>query len=55
MCSFIREKILKFVMCSIDCEQSPYFFTFIEGSGFSHARGHLRLLRVFLDGPMPAV
>jgi len=44
-------------MCSIDCEQSlhVHFFTFVEGSAFSHARGHLRLLRVLLEGPMPAV
>ena len=27
-----EKKILKFVMCSTDCEQSLYFFTFIEGS-----------------------
>ena len=34
----IRKKILKFVICSIDCEQSLFFFRFIEGSASPDSR-----------------
>ena len=33
-----EKKILKFVMCSIDCEQSLFFFRFIDGSASSVSR-----------------
>ena len=48
----------------LDCEQSLFFFRFSEGSAgererraarkegtFRHARGHLRISHVLLDGP----
>ena len=58
--SFIRKKMLNFVICSIDCEQSLFSLDLLTGvplpsCAFSHARGRLCLLRVLLDETMPAV
>ena len=46
------------VKISVDCDQSLFFFRFSKGSArarercaFSHARGHLRVSGVLLDGP----
>ena len=47
-------------LCLQDCERSLFFFRFSKGSAracergtraFSHARGHLRVSGVLLDGP----
>ena len=40
--SFIRKKILKFVIWSIDCEQSLFFFRFIDGSASPVSRHQSR-------------
>ena len=52
---FTAQKVIKI---SLDCEQSLFFFRFSKGSvrarercAFSHARGHLRVSGVLLDGP----
>ena len=64
-CSLLVQKkeITFFIVFSnnsnLDCDQSFFFFRFSKGSArervqsraFSHARGHLRVSRVLLDGP----